>query len=53
VILNEDQMSSVLKRFKTYGRQPAELGRNEASAVLAPVRRDMPSGKKAKKRRKS
>jgi L-fuculose-phosphate aldolase len=51
VILNEEQMTSVLKRFKTYGKQPAELGKNDASAVIAPVRRDEP-GKKAKKKKR-
>jgi L-fuculose-phosphate aldolase len=42
VILNDDQMSSVLKRFKTYGRQPDGLKTEDVSAhaVFAPVRRD-------------
>ncbi len=40
VILNDAQMTTVLARFKTYGKQPGELGKNEAHAVFAPVRRD-------------
>lgn len=49
VVLAEPQMTSVLKRFKTYGRQPDALKAEDVSAhaVFAPVRRD---GKKAKKR---
>ncbi len=49
VILAEAQMTTVLKRFKTYGRQPDALKAEDvaAHAVFAPVRRD---GKKAKKR---
>jgi L-fuculose-phosphate aldolase len=53
VILNDEQMTSVLKRFKTYGRQPGELGKGDASAVLAPVRRDGRGARKSKKKRKS
>jgi len=52
VILNEEQMTSVLKRFKTYGKQRGELGKGDASAVIAPPRRDQPGGKKAKKKAK-
>ena len=52
VLLNEGQMASVLKRFKTYGKQTGELGKDEASAVLAPVKRDEPAGKKIKKRKR-
>jgi L-fuculose-phosphate aldolase len=51
VILSEAQMTTVLSRFKTYGKQPAELGKNEVQAVFAPTRRDAP--KKDKKKRKS
>jgi L-fuculose-phosphate aldolase len=40
VILSDDQMASVLKRFKTYGKQPDELGSADSFAVLAPQRRD-------------
>jgi L-fuculose-phosphate aldolase len=47
VLLDEKQMTTVLARFKSYGKQPGELGKSEAHAVFAPVRRD--SEKKAKK----
>ncbi len=40
VILDEVQMKPVLARFKTYGRQAGELGKADAPAVVAPVRRD-------------
>lgn len=40
VILGDDEMTRVLTRFKTYGRQPVELGEGDAPAVEAPVRRD-------------
>ena len=43
VVLAEDKMVSVLKRFKTYGRQPDALKSEDISAhaVFAPTRRDM------------
>lgn len=41
VVLTDTQMSSVLRRFETYGKQHHELGENESHAVLAPQRRDM------------
>jgi L-fuculose-phosphate aldolase len=53
VILSDEQMTSVLKRFKTYGKQPRELGKSEATAVIAPIRRDGPNGKREKKKRKN
>jgi L-fuculose-phosphate aldolase len=40
VILSAQQMKSVLARFKTYGKQAADLGRSDKPAVDAPVRRD-------------
>jgi L-fuculose-phosphate aldolase len=46
VILDEVQMVSVLKRFKTYGKQPEDLARGETSTVLAP--RFMPTKNKKK-----
>jgi L-fuculose-phosphate aldolase len=52
VILNDAQMSTVLARFKSYGKQPGELGRNEAHAVFAPVRRDAAKAKKKDKNKK-
>jgi L-fuculose-phosphate aldolase len=36
VLLDEAQMVSVLKRFKTYGKQPSDLGKGETSTVFAP-----------------
>ena len=36
VILDEAQMVSVLKRFKTYGKQPDDLAKGETSTVFAP-----------------
>ncbi len=43
VVLAEDKMVSVLKRFKTYGRQPDALKAEDVSAhaVFAPTRRDV------------
>ena len=43
VILAENKMASVLKRFKTYGRQPDALKAEDVSAhaVFAPTRRDV------------
>ncbi|MGQ0483997.1 MAG: class II aldolase/adducin family protein [Hyphomicrobiales bacterium] len=40
VILDDSQMKTVLARFKTYGKQAGELGKGDAPAVAAPVRRD-------------
>ena len=43
VVLADDKMVSVLKRFKTYGRQPDALKAEDVSAhaVFAPTRRDV------------
>jgi L-fuculose-phosphate aldolase len=41
VILSDQQMASVLRRFKNYGKQPQELVLGEAHAVIAPQRRDI------------
>ena len=49
ILLDEAQMVSVLRRFKTYGKQPEDLARGETSAVLAP--RFVPA--KSKKKGKS
>jgi L-fuculose-phosphate aldolase len=49
VILDEAQMTSVLKRFKTYGKQPQDLAKGEDAAVFAP--RQLPA--KVKKKNKS
>ena len=50
LLLSDNQMMTVLARFKTYGKQPGELGKDEAHAVFAPTRRD---GHKKKKDKKS
>ncbi len=49
VLLDEAQMAGVLRRFKTYGKQPKEIARGEDAAVLAP--RQLPA--KGKKKSKS
>ena len=49
VLLNETQMTTVLARFKTYGKQTGDLNKNDAQSVVGPVRRDEP--KKAKKKK--
>ena len=36
VLLDEAQMASVLKRFKTYGKQPHDLAKGEQPTVIAP-----------------
>lgn len=46
VILHEDQMTTVLARFKTYGKQRSQLGENDRPAVMGPTRRDQPKGRK-------
>jgi L-fuculose-phosphate aldolase len=48
IILSKTLMSSVLARFKTYGKQPKDMKPGEAQAVVGPVRRDKP-GKKPRK----
>ncbi len=55
VILSDQEMATVLKRFKTYGKQTGELVGLDPSelAVIAPVRRDgdvvpLPAPKKRK-----
>ena len=45
-------MKTVLARFKTYGKQPKDLAKGDAPAVFAPVRRDVPEGKKDKGKKK-
>jgi L-fuculose-phosphate aldolase len=46
VLLDEKQMTTVLARFKTYGKQPGELVKSDAHAVFAPARRDERKAKK-------
>lgn len=50
VILDAGQMTSVLARFKTYGKQPADLKPGEALAVVPPDHRG-PAGREKKKRK--
>ena len=52
VLLDEQQMASVLARFKTYGKQPGELKPSDVPAVQPPVRRDVPAAKPKKKAKK-
>ena len=42
VLLSDKQMTTVLARFKTYGKQPGELKKGDALSVTGPVRRDAP-----------
>jgi L-fuculose-phosphate aldolase len=49
VLLEERQMTSVLARFKTYGKQASELEPGDAPAVAAPVRRDPPAVRKKRR----
>ena len=49
VVLDETQMVSVLKRFKSYGKQPQDLAKGESLTVYAPRR--LPD--KPKKKNKS
>lgn len=42
VILSKAEMSSVLARFKTYGKQSKDIKPGDAAAVVGPVRRDKP-----------
>lgn len=50
VILDDGQMKTVLARFKTYGKQAAELGKDESPAVTGPIRRDTPKAEKKKRK---
>lgn len=49
VLLNETQMTTVLARFKTYGKQPGDLIESDAPSVIGPVRRDEPKKSRKKK----
>ena len=40
MILNQQQMTTVLARFKSYGKQADEMAKTGAKAVFAPVCRD-------------
>jgi L-fuculose-phosphate aldolase len=54
VILDDAQMTSVLKRFKSYGRQSSDMSKEADPAVFAPTLRmgDIHVAKKAKKKDK-
>jgi L-fuculose-phosphate aldolase len=49
VVLSGEQMSSVLRRFKTYGKQARQLDKGAAHAVLPPERRDVTKTVKRKR----
>lgn len=53
VILDDSQMTSVLARFKSYGKQADEMDKIDAKAVFAPVRHDGEIKAKAAKPGKS
>lgn len=43
-ILNKREMTNILARFKSYGKQAKDLAKGEALAVEPPPRRDTPGG---------
>ena len=49
VVLDEAQMVSVLKRFKTYGKQPGDLAKGEETTVFAPKYKPEAKNKKKNK----
>lgn len=49
VVLSDEQMVNVLRRFRTYGRQPGEEKASEAQAVLAPLWRGAGMSDKGKR----
>ena len=56
VILDETQMTSVLKRFKSYGNQPKDMAMESDPAVLAPKLKQasvQPKVKKIKSKKKN
>ena len=52
VLLNDKQMTTVLARFKTYGKQPGELKKGDAPSVSGLVRRDVAGNKAAASKKK-
>ena len=52
VILGDAQMVSVLKRFKSYGKQPGDLAKGEEPTVTAATRKAEPPAAKPKKKNK-
>ncbi len=51
VVLSDEQMASVLKRFKTYGKQPGDLAKGETSTVTAVRMPDKASPAKTKNKK--
>jgi L-fuculose-phosphate aldolase len=49
-ILGRKEMKSVLARFASYGKQPHDLAPDDAPAVEAPVRRDVPRPRRKRPR---
>ncbi len=52
VILEEAQMTSVLKRFKTYGKQPEDLAMGEQPTVIAAKHKATSEDKPKKKKKR-
>lgn len=52
VILSDKLMTTVLARFKTYGKQPGQLKKGDALSVVGPVRRDVKAPKALTARKK-
>lgn len=52
VVLEEAQMASVLKRFKTYGKQPGDLATGEQPTVIAPRQKTEVAQDKTRKKNK-
>jgi L-fuculose-phosphate aldolase len=52
VILEEAQMTSVLKRFKTYGKQPEDLAKGEQPTVIAAKHKATSEDKPKKKKKR-
>jgi L-fuculose-phosphate aldolase len=51
VILSDKLMTTVLARFKTYGKQPDQLKKGDALSVVGPVRRDVQTPRAAAARK--
>ena len=51
VMLTDRQMTTVLARFKTYGKQPDELKKGDAQSVSGLVRRDVLAAKAASRKK--
>jgi L-fuculose-phosphate aldolase len=53
VILSDKLMTTVLARFKTYGKQPGQLRDGNAPSVIGPIRRDQPKTRRVAARNKT